>query len=75
MLDMKKMAYVLKPVSIQNGTGRTGYLRLHEPLSMFFSAKDHASFWKELLCDLGFKLANPGGFCKDVELWMSYTAI
>lgn len=42
MLDMKKMAYVLKPVSIQNATGRTGYLRLHEPQKMFFSAKDHA---------------------------------
>lgn len=75
MLDMKKMAYVLKPVSIQNATGRTGYLRLHEPWSMFFSAKDHALFWKESLCDLDFKLANPGGFCKDVEPWMSYTAI
>jgi len=44
MLDMNELVYVLKPLSIQNATGRTGHFWLCESQSKSFSTKDHIWF-------------------------------
>lgn len=63
------MAYTLKLISVQNATRRIDHLWLHKHQSMLFSStKDCALFWNVLMCDLGFKLANPCDFCEGVEL-------